>query len=229
MKLKVGFLMLALLVMTGCKCCVTLPACGEFTFTGTIYDTDKSNGVDMNVSFDFDPATCGSDCTCDLVCYIQIVRTVDLEDGTYLYPSTEKQNRATTDGWYIDRIAGKIWGYYGRNDDGSFAWYLVTGSDTTDAILNDSPRRGESEPWLQIWWQAVSVPVCIDDDSGCLDNLLGYYFWSWVVDDAGTVTGIIDAVAWEPLETAVDDSVTEWNNQAPGLGKNTFPAFTQLQ
>jgi len=226
MKLKIAFLMLVLLAMTGCE---RLPPCGTFTFTGNIYDTAYSNGIDMDVKFDFDPATCGSDCTCDLVCYIQIVRTVDLEDGTYLYPSTEKQNRATAYGWYIDRVAGKIWGYYGRNDDGSFASYLVTGTDQNDAILNDSPRRGESEPWLQIWWMAVSVPVCIDDDSDCLNNLLGYYFWSWVVDDAGTVTGILDAVAWEPLETDVDDAVAEWNSQAPGLGKNTFPAFTQLQ
>lgn len=228
MKVASVFLMLILTAtMISCTC-VRLGHCGEFTFTGTIEDTTRQNGIDMDLRFGFDPAACGSDCVSDLVCYIQIVRTVDLEDGTYIYPSTEKRDRATDEGWYLDRLAGRIWGYYGRYDDGSFAATLQTGSNNRDAILYDRPSRPENEPWLEIWWQAVSVPVCIDDDSDCLNNLLGYYFWSWFVGSNGTVTGIIHAIAWEPLETAVDDAVDEWNDQATGLGKNQFPAFTPL-
>lgn len=225
MKIKINILLFALLPILSC---VRLEPCGSFTFTGTEYDTEYQNGVDMNISFDFNPATCSSECTCDPVCYIQIVRTVDLEDGTYLYPSSEKEDRATSDGWYIDRLAGRKWGYYGRNDDGSFASTLDTGSETEPAILYDSPRRGESEPWLNIWWQAVSIPVCIDEDSDCLNNLLGYYFWSWWVTNDGEVPGIINGIAWEPHEVAVDEAVDEWNDQAPGLGKNSFPTFSRL-
>ena len=77
--------------------CCKLPPCGDFTFTGTSYDTAISNGVDMNVRFDFDPAECCSDCNCDTVCYVQIVRVFDLEDGIYLYASSEKADRATDD------------------------------------------------------------------------------------------------------------------------------------
>jgi hypothetical protein len=223
MRRLVFLLLVALLV----PACTSLKRCGEFTFTGTKVDTSDQNGIDMNVSFDFNPADCGSPCTCNPVCYIQIVRTVDMETFTYIYPSSEKQDRATANGWYIDRLEGKKWGYYGRNDDGSFASTLDPGSETDPAILFDGPRR-QSEPWLNIWWEAVSVPVCIQSGSGCANKLLGYYFWSWLVDTAGTVTGIVNAVAWEPLEQETDAAVGRWNAQAPGLGKNTFPAFTRL-
>lgn len=225
MKWKLLVMGAVILVLAGCN---PVLACGDFTFTGTEVDTSSSNGIDMNVSFDFDPSVCSSTCYCDEVVYIQIVRTYDLSNATYLYPSTEKMNRATADGYYLDRLAGKIWGYYGRNDDGTFASSLTPGSNTSDAILFDSPRRPESEPWLGIWWQAVSVPVCIDTSSGCSNNLLGYYFWSWLVNDSGDVTGIVDWTATSPQADSVDDAVVEWNSQAPGLGKNTFPTFTDL-
>lgn len=217
--------MVFLIILAGC---VVVEACGAFSFTGTESDTSTRNGIDMNISFDFNPGTCGSTCTCDPVAYIQIVRTVDFDTFAYLYPSSEKEDRATSEGWYLDRLAGRIWGYYGRFDNGTFASSLDTGTEADPAILYDSPRRSESEPWLGIWWQAVSVPVCIEAGSGCENNLLGYYFWSWLVNDGGTVTGILDWVAGPTLADAVDDGVAEWNTQAPGLGKNTFPAFTRL-
>ncbi len=208
--------------------CTPLGRCGLFDFTGSKVDTSNTNGIDMQVSFDFNPENCGSECTCNPVAYVQIVRTVDMESGIYIYPSSEKEDRATAAGWYIDRLEGRKWGYYGRNDDGSFASSLDPGSETEPAILFDSPRRRQAEPWLAIWWQAVSVPACIQDTSGCSNRLLGYYFWSWLVDDAGTVSDPVHANAWEPMQADFDAAVGEWNAQAPGLGKNTFPAFTQL-
>ena len=208
--------------------CAIVEPCGTFEFNGTAVDTSSENGVNMSVSYDFAPGDCESTCTCDPVVYVQIVRTVDWQTFAYLYPSTEKQNRATNEGWYIDRIANRVWGYYGRNDDGSFASYLTPGSDVNLATLQDSPRRPESEPWLGIWWQAVSVPVCIEEGSACENNLLGYYFWSWFVEDTGVVAGVWDWIAGPTLADAVDDAVAEWNPQALALGKNAFPAFTRL-
>ena len=181
----------------------------------------------MSLAFDFDPAACGPAAACSLVAYVQIVRTVDMETFTYLYPSSEKQERATDEGWYIDRIANRIWGYYGRNDDGSFASNLDPGSDTEDATLFDVPSRPEAEPWLDIWWQAVSVPVCLDDTSAYSNNLLGYYFWSWWVEADGSIVGIFDWIASEGTHETTIAAVNEWNAQAPGLGKNPFPAFTR--
>lgn len=229
MRIKRWLIYVLALTMAGCiSDCKPLTGCGIFTFTGSKVDTATANGLDMNLSFDFNPADCGSGCTCDPVAYIQIVRTVDQENGTFIFPSSEKEERANPNGWYIDRLEGKIWGYYGRNDDGTFASTLDPGSDTENAVLFDAPSRSESEPWIDIWWQAVSVPVCIQEGSGCKDKLLGYYFWSWQVDPSGVTSDPIHMRAWESHDAEVNSAVEGWNAQAPGLGKNVFPSFSKL-
>ncbi|MEJ2322468.1 MAG: hypothetical protein P8Z31_09075 [Gammaproteobacteria bacterium] len=200
------------LLLTGCTRSCTVP-CGEFELHDRgILDTATSNGWEMDLDFDFNPDECGVECTCNKVVFVQIVRSVDHEDGTYIYPSSEKEDRA-----------------YGRNDDGSFAGTITVGSDTTTANLYDFPRRGQSEPWLGFTWMAVTVPVCIDNpDSSCNNHLLGYYEWAWLVDDAGDVPGTLHWIAPKGFKDDFDDAVSEWNTQAPTLGKNTFPAFTRL-
>jgi len=167
-------------------------------------------------------------CTCNLVCFIQMVRNEDIEDGSFLYPSTEKEDRATAEGWYIDRLEGKVWGYYGRNDDGTFASTVAVGSDASTANIYDFATRGEEEPWINFWWTAVTVPVCTENaGSSCNDELLGYYFWGWKVDDAGAVA-TVDWTAGTGAKDDFDAAVAAWNVQAPTLSKNTFPTFTRL-
>jgi len=220
---------LLLLAGAGLTSCTTVDPCGEFTFAGTAVDGTSLNGIDMSLAFAFDPALCGSDCQADTICYVQMVRTYDFANGTYSYISEEHEDRAIAYGWYVDRLSGKAWGYYGRNDNGSFAANLSPGDNATPAILFDGPRRSDS--MHSIWWQAVSGAVSIDGGgNSCNNTFLGYYFWSWVVDDAGALTddSIVDSVAWENLQLTMDDAVAAWNAQAPGLGHNLFPAFDQL-
>jgi hypothetical protein len=214
-----------LLVLSACD---PVPPCGDFTFTGTKVDSPTENGIDMNVSFNFDPSRCGANCAGSVVAYVQMVRTVDLEDFNYIYPSSEKAGRATDDGWYIDRLENRIWGYYGRNNDGSFASTLDLGSDSEPAILFDAPRRAESEPWINIWWEAISVPVCLNTGATCANQLTGAYFWSWLVDAAGTVTGIPEGLPDKGMLGRFDAAVAQWNVQAPTLGKNSFPTFAWM-
>jgi hypothetical protein len=221
-------LILLLLIGMMLNACKPTRRCGVFTFTGSVNDGSSSNSLPMNLSFDFDPAACGSSCNCNPVGYIQMVRNYDFEDGTYIYPSSEKEDRATGYGWYIDRVEGRKWGYYGMNDDGTFASYLTPGSATTNAILGDEPSRPESEPWLGFWWQAVSAPVCIQSSSSCNNRLLGYYFWSWMVEANGHVPAPFHGNAWKSLDAELLNAVSEWNAQAPGLGKNVFPSLSNL-
>jgi hypothetical protein len=218
--------LLALLVILSAW--TRVPSCGLFTFTGTAVDTGDTKGVDMNLGFGFRPPNCGSNCTCNLVAYVQIVRTISVEDATYLYPSTEKQNRATADGWYVDRNQGKVWGYYGRKNDGTFdLTTLDSGTESKVATLFDKPWRYYDELGQGIRWQAVSAPVCLQSGSACQNKVLGYYFWSWTAG-VGTSVSILHEQAWRPLEEQVDAAVVKWNADAPGLGKNVFPAFTKL-
>lgn len=216
-------------IISSCAENCTKP-CGTFTYNHLqIDDQASSNGIEMTLDFDFNPSDCGAACACNRVCYIQIVRAVNQEDGSYLYASSEKEERATAEGWYIDRVPGKIWGYYGRNDDGSFGGNLTPGTDATNAQLYDFPRRSEVEPWIGFTWSAVSVPACIENAaSTCNNKLLGFYAWNWIVEDDGSVVAPLNWNAAKGLKDQVDLAVSEWNIQAPGLGKNVFPAFTRL-
>ena len=209
--------------------CEPIQPCGSFTFTGHTFGGPK-NGMDVNLSFTFNPATCGKPaCNTPTICYIQMVRTYDFEEGTFSYISEEHQARAIEYGWYVDRLSGKKWGYYGRNDDGSFAGNLSAGNNGTAAVLFDAPARPSTV--TGIWWQAVSAPVAIDGGaSSCNNNFLGYYYWSWYVDQDGSISddNIIQQVAGKNLHLTMDAAVAAWNTQAPSLSHNNFPAFNKL-
>jgi hypothetical protein len=226
-----GFLVIAFLVAFGflLPSCERIQPCGTFTFDGHTF-SNGSNGLNMSLNFAFDPAACGKPaCNTPKICYIQMVRTYDLEEGTFSYISEEHEARAIEYGWYVDRLSGKKWGYYGRNDDGTFAGNLTPGNNSTAAILFDAPSRPSS--MTGIWWQAVSASVSIDaSDSACNNNFLGYYYWSWIVDQDGTISddSIIQLVAREDLHLTLDAAVSAWNTQAPGLSHNAFPAFNKL-
>ena len=208
--------------------------CGVFNFLDIhVIDTETMgtsvyNGWEMTVEFDFNPDDCGVECTCNKVAWVQILRSIDQSDGTYLYLNEEKEDRATSEGWHVDRLQGREWGYYGRNDNGTFASSVTTGSDATTASLYDRPRRGDAEPYLGYTWMAITVPVCIDNPaSSCNNNLLGYYEWAWLVSDASDVA-TLHWISPKGFKNDFDASVAEWNADAPGLGYNTFPAFTRL-
>jgi hypothetical protein len=163
--------------------------------------------------------------------YVQIVRIIDLSNGNYLAPNTDQQNRIVTgradpalNGWAVDRLSGRIWGYYGRNNDGSFASTLTPGNDTTAAVLRDSPSGWPDRSWFD----AVSVPVCIEGDAACLNRLTGYYYWLFVVGSGGSVGNPFNEVGVEWHRDALDEGVIEWNNDAAALSKNPFPAFSRM-
>jgi hypothetical protein len=201
--------------------------CGTFTFTGS---PTTNRGVNVTVNFTFNPATCGATCTNNKIVYIQIVRIIDRDTGNFLAPNSDQQNRivtgdpdATQNGWAVDRLAGRIWGYYGRNNDGSFASTLTPGSNTTQAVLRDTPSGWPDNSWFD----AVSTAVCIDS-STCNNTLDGYYYWLFVVGTGGTTQAPFNEVGVDWMQDALDKSVIEWNNDAASLSKNSFPAMTRL-
>jgi hypothetical protein len=203
--------------------------CGAFTFTGS---SIASGGINCQVSFAFNPATCGAAaCQCAQIAYIQIVRIIDRDTGNYLQPFAEQANRMVTgnatvayNGWAVDRLQGRVWGYYGRNNDGTFASTLTPGSNTAAAVLRDQPSG-----WaVNNWFDAVSVPVCIDAKSGCVNRLEGYEYWLFIVQQDGSGSDPFSEIGRQWHRDAFNLSVAEWNTDAPGLGKNTFPAMSPL-
>lgn len=224
-KQLVGIVLFGTLLAAACGT-PTLP-CGTFTFTGVPH---TNRGINATVNFNFNPATCGATCTCNTICYVQIVRIIDRNTGAFLSPGPEQANRivtgdpnATQNGWALDRIDGRTWGYYGRNNDGTFA-LVTTGSNTTTATLVDGPFGWPNNSWFD----AVSVPVCIDTGATCNNRYLGYYYWLFIVNNSGTATEPFDEIGVTWMQSAVDKSVVEWNNDAPGLGKTSLPAMSAL-
>ena len=223
--LKLVFIFMMLVV--GCG-----PAsnpCGTFTFTGT--GNSPIRGANIQVDFAFNPSSCSSTCTCNTICYIQCVRIIDINTGNFLSPNTDQTNRIVTgnataayNGWAIDRLSNRVWGYYGRNNDGTFAGTIITGSNSTTATLFDVPRGWPDNSWFD----AITVPVCIASGSPCVDHLLGYYYWLFIVNPGPSVDDPFHEIGRLWHRDVVDLCITEWNNDAAALLKNAFPAMSRL-
>ncbi len=201
--------------------------CGTFSFTGS---PSGSAGENIQTTFNFSPALCSRNCQTSEIAYIQIVRVIDRDTGDFLAPSTQQFDRIvtgsdpTSNGWSVDRIDGRVWGYYGRNNDGTFASYLIPGSSTAPSILQDGPGGWPDNTWFD----AVDVPVCMDAQSSCVNNLLGYYYWLFIVDSSGNTAPPINEIGVDWMQTSVDRAVALWNTTAPGVGKNVFPPLPRL-
>lgn len=227
MRTRIAFVCLLLALLAFACGNPTFP-CGTFGFTGAAHN---NRGVNVTVNFNFNPATCGATCNCTTICYVQIIRVIDRDTGNFLAPNTDQQNRivtgtgnATQDGWAVDRLSGRVWGYYGRNNDGTFASTLTPGSNTSVATLRDTPSGWPDNSMFD----AVSVPVCIASGASCQNRLLGYDYWLFFVNNGGSTTEPFNEVGVDWMTTAFDRAVTEWNNDAAGLGKNTFPGMSPL-
>jgi len=206
--------------------------CGSFSFMGTGINSQR--GVSVNVSFNFNPASCSSVCTSRANAYAQVVRIIDRDTGGFVAPNSEQADRIVTgrpnanmNGWAIDRIAGRRWGHFGRNNDGTFAATVTVGSNTASAILVDNTAVVPNHTWFE----SVSVPVSIDAESACVNGLLGFEHWWFTFDDDGTevVTGPNWSIGLRWHRGAFDEAVAEWNADTAGLGKTLFPPMTHLE
>ena len=135
-------LLVLLMFIVGCGPAST--PCGNFTFTGT--GNSGIRGANIRVNFAFNPSLCSSTCNCDTICYIQCVRIIDQTTGNYLAPNTDQQNRIVTgsttaayNGWAVDRLSNRNWGYYGRYNNGTFASTIILGNNSSTATLFDTP------------------------------------------------------------------------------------------
>lgn len=222
-----GLLFASLFIAISCGTPTT--PCGTFHFTGTALP--GGGGATVNIDFNFGPSTCASTCNCNTIAYVQIVRVIDRSTGAFLAPNSDQQARIVTgtpqptlNGWAVDRLSGRNWGYYGRNNDGSFSGTLTPGSNASTATLRDLPSGWGPDDWLDF----VSVPVCIDNSSPCNSNLLGYWYWLIIIGPDGHNGDPFNEPGVDWNKDAFDASVQMWNLTAPPLGKTVFPTFTRM-
>jgi len=212
-----GWILISVLwMLTGCSGCKKTLECGDWVFNGTISGTGTGSNYNISSAFTFNPGNCSKQCTCDTDCIIQMVVVIDLDNMTYKYASdqTAAPLRATAHGWAIDQIDGWAYAYYGINNDGTFAAiYNPPGSNGVPTTLFDAPGG----------WPANTLFYALDVTTAyrsktCQNSILGYYFWSWIIDNKGTPSKFINSLAWTGLDTEFQAAVTGWNGWAPGSG-----------
>jgi hypothetical protein len=134
---------------------------------------------------------------------------------TNIYATDQPQGtRSDANGWAIDQLNGWAYAYYSLQNDGTFASvYGLPGSNGQPSALNDTPGG-----WgANTYFYAVDVPVCYASDT-CHNKILGYYFWSYILDSNDVGQKFITAPAWKDLDTEFLDAVAAWNAWAPTTG-----------
>jgi len=146
---------------------------------------------------------------------IQMTWVYDATEGKNIYAGTGDMNRATADGWNIDRVDGEGYGWYSLINDGTtFAsFWNTTGSNGTATTLFDAPGGWPNNTYFY----AVDAAVCFTSRT-CGNRILGYYFWSWIIDNSGNATAFIIAPAWKDLDSEFQSALAAWNAWAPGSG-----------
>lgn len=201
--------------MTACTACNPSLECGTWVFSGTPAGTAPFDDFPLSSAFTFTPQTCKKNCQCPQDAMIQMVAVYDSSTSSYLYPTSSYAARADADGWVIDRVDGEGYGWYGLTNDGKTFQPLwnTPGSNGTANTLFDGPGGWPAD----IDFYAVDAAVCFSP-STCQNNILGYYFWSWTINNSGTPSTFIIGPAWQSMETEFQSALASWNTWAPTSG-----------
>jgi hypothetical protein len=212
--------------------CTPTYQCGTWVFSGTPTGTQ----FPLSSAFTFNPSGCGQNCPDSQDVMIQMVWVYNADTHSMMYPSSEPQGgSADPDGWFIDRLTGAAYGYYGLQNNGTFypGWNTPGGPGTANTLFD------EPGGWpANTYFYAVDVAVCYGSKS-CNNKILGYYFWSYILDSSDVGQKFITAPAWQDLDTEFQSALTAWNNWAPTSGTendgtgsfphaNAFPALSDL-
>jgi hypothetical protein len=205
----------SLLVAAALVACTPTLECGSWSFSGT----PQPDAFQVSSAFTFTPATCGKSCNCPEDVITQMVSAYDSESKTYMYPTSSYAARATSYGWTIDQLDGWAYGYYGLENDGKTfdPTYNPTGSNGVATTLYDYPSGWPNNTYFY----SLDVTTCFSSDT-CQNNILGYYFWSWTIDNSGKVSQFIVGPAWKDLDTTFQNAVSGWNTWAPTSGSENM-------
>jgi hypothetical protein len=211
------------LLLSGCAASLE---CGSWAFSGTpqsAFGGGLASVPNLTSAFTFTPAICGKNCDCNTDAMIQMVWVYDTDQHTNLFDGTGDFSRKDANNWTIDRVDGAGYGWYGLLNDGVtfYPGWNTPGSNGTANTLYDYPRQPNN-----IVFYTVDVAVCFKSKA-CQNRILGYYFWSWAVDNNGTARTLFDGTAWTGLETEFQNAVTSWNAWAPNSGPETDPVTGQ--
>jgi hypothetical protein len=233
MRLNSSLILLSgsLIILQGAGCASI--QCGVFRQNVVPYVSDFGEavpGVVAQIEFDFDPAKCEANCQCDQIVFIQLIRILDVATQKFiaLYPEQEQRmvKSGGAQGWWIDRPPGATSPFFKQLNNGTFTPELVPGSNAKTASLIDRPVLQQHPLTL---FQFVDVPVCISGDTGCINRILGFSSWGFVIDKNEKVTAqniTTDGARDHTKEFFA--AVDAWNAVVPQGGKISVPPFQPL-
>jgi hypothetical protein len=201
--------------------CTPTLNCGTWAFNVTVQS--NPDAFPLSSAFTFTPATCGQSCSVDSDAMIQITWVYDTVSRTNIYASgVGDEARHDANGWNIDRVDGEAYGWYGLTNDGStfYSGWNTPGANNTANTLFDRPGGWPNNTWFY----AVDAAVCFRS-STCQNKILGYYFWSWTIDNNGNAAQFITAPAWENLNVEFQSALASWNTWAPTSGTEAGVGF----
>jgi hypothetical protein len=194
--------------------CTPTLECGTWAFSGTVQSNPSA--FPLSSAFTYTPATCGQTCNVDSDAMIQMTWVYDTVSRTNIYASgVGDEARHDANGWNIDRVDGEAYGWYGLTNDGSTfntGWNTPGANNTANTLYDDPSNWGPNT-----WFYAVDAAVCFRS-STCQNKILGYYFWSWTIDNNGNASKFIIAPAWQNLNVEFQSALAGWNAWAPGSG-----------
>jgi hypothetical protein len=143
---------------------------------------------------------------------IQMTWVYNTDEQKNVYASDQPNGaRSDANGWSIDRVDGAAHGYYGLQNDGTFySGWNIPGANGTPNTLYDEPGGWGADTVFY----AVDVAVCYNSDT-CNNSILGYYFWSYILDSNDVGQKFITAPAWKDLDTEFQNALAAWNAWAP--------------
>lgn len=159
-------------------------------------------------------------CDCDQIAFIQAVQR--LEPNGDVYSKSHGTPRATETGWRIDRLQGKEYGWYGLNDNGTFAVTVTPGrtSTSTAAVMRDTPSSNR----LGQTWSFETCAVCYQGTDA--NKIYGCKTWGFKVDDEGSLTSSQSTESTSPSVNWTA-SVSQWNQQANTQGDSNLQSPNQ--
>ncbi len=190
-KMKV-LTVLLLLISILCACilsaCKHTLECGTWAFSGDVQGTGTGSAFPISSAFTFNPANCGSKCDISTDCIIQMVAVYNSVDRDYQYPNSGQEQRASPNGWSIVQLDGWAYGYYGAKStmvQRSTMFTTLPGATVIRQHYTTSPAAGEITPIFIRWMQRfLSILKSYNN------RILGYYFWSWTIDNDGSLLKI---------------------------------------
>ncbi len=196
---------------------------GDWDFTQKNTNAARAGaGYVSEVTITFKPK---DKCACDEIAFVQTTRGTDTTTGKHEEARDNFKNRMTSDGWTIDRVDRRKYGWYGYDNDDTASGITpgkAAPGSLVDAVLFDAPG------FSRVNWRREFEACAICKKGKDALNVYGCLTWGYEADKDGKLTSLKVGVTDGPSK-AFTAAVDAWNDQAKGpADKRNHPDQVQL-